>query len=192
MSKPFLTVKSKSLLTILSTLFIFGILLWEHFHGGVVSHHILHQEELPSISNWWAGLFIPVFTWILLGRVEMRINKSSQLVTEKRLVARSWVIFTFGLFFGLILSFAFENEFQEFLDFIPFVLLFLSLFIPIFYAEFILGFVLGMTYTFGAILPTIFILIFACIGFLIYRFIRPLILKLIGKFNKTSIKSANP
>lgn len=182
--------KVKFLLTGLSTLFIFGILFWEHFHGGVISHHILHQKELPSISNWWAGLFIPVFTWILLGRVEKRFNKSNLLATEKRLVFRSWLIFSFGLLFGLSLSLAFENEFQEFLDIIPFVLLFLSLLIPIFYAEFILGFVLGMTYTFGAILPTIFILIFACIGFLVYRFIRPSILKLIGKLGKPVSKSS--
>lgn len=180
----------KSFLTALATLFIFSLLLWDHFHGGVPNHNILHQAELPAISNWWGGLFIPVFTWFLLGRVQKRINTQAKQESKNRLVNKSWIIFTCGLTFGVLLALAFENEFQKFLDLIPFLLVVLCLVIPIFYAEFILGFVLGMTYTFGAILPTAFILIFSCIGFLVYKFIRPLILKLIGMLNKPSNKSS--
>ena len=88
------------------------------------------------------------------------------------------VLFSLGLVFGMILSISFTDNFKPFLDNVLYLLLILSFVVPIFYSEFILGFVLGMTYTFGSILPTIFILIIASIGFLIYRFIRPFLLKL--------------
>lgn len=87
-----------------------------------------------------------------------------------------------GLFFGIILAVSFTNNYQTFLDNVPFILLILSLLIPIFYSEFILGFVMGMIPTFGAILPTLFILIIASIGFILYMYIRPFFIKLIKVF----------
>ena len=38
---------------------IWSLLLWDHFNGGVPSHHIMHQKDLPAISNWWGGLLLP-------------------------------------------------------------------------------------------------------------------------------------
>jgi hypothetical protein len=83
-----------------------------------------------------------------------------------------------------LIAVSFTNDYKLFLDNVIYVLLVFSLIFPIYYSEFILGFIIGMTYTFGAILPTIFILIIAALGFLIYRFIRPLMLRATKVFGK--------
>ena len=93
-------------------------------------------------------------------------------------------LFFSGLFFGVLIAVSFTNDYKPVLDNILYILLVLGLMLPIYYAEFILGFILGMTYTFGAILPTVFILILASIGFLSYKFVRPLILKATWLFGK--------
>lgn len=164
-------------LTGVATVAIVTLLCWQHFHGGVPAHHILQKKELPAISNWWGALLLPLLTWFLLGRVKKRVGENSSSAATRK----SWYIFAAGLFFGIALAVAFTLDYKLFLDNVPYILLALGLIIPIFYAEFILGFVLGMSYTFGAILPTAFVLIMAGLGYVLYRFLRPLLLRLIGR-----------
>jgi hypothetical protein len=152
---------------------ILGLLFWEHFHGGVPSHHILQQKDLPEISNWWGAILIPMLSWVLIGRIESRIFKQGTFAQNQKIKIIG--LFLTGLFFGFLLVFSFTNNYQFFLDNVPYTILLLSFLIPIYYAEFILGFILAMVYTFGAILPTIFIMIFALLGYLIHRFIRSLV-----------------
>jgi len=175
---------TKTKITIIGTvtILIFGFLFWEHFNGGVTSHHLLHQEDLPSISNWWSGLLLPILTWFLLSRIEKRLKKqSSQTQLTNNFISKAFWLFLTGLIFGILLSASFTNEYQLFLDNVLYILIALSFVIPLYYSEFILGFILGMTFTFGAIIPTVFILLVAVIGMVTYKFIRPLILKLIPK-----------
>lgn len=173
------------LITSIITILIFGWLFWGHFHGGVPSHHILHRKDLPEISNWWSGLLLPVLTWILLGRIEKRLDKQDSLMQQaKNPNIKIIGLFLCGLIFGILIAASFTNDYKLFLDNVLYILLVLSLIFPIYYSEFILGFIFGMTYTFGAILPTIFILIIAALGFLVYRFIRPLILRVTNVFGK--------
>jgi hypothetical protein len=177
--------RTKALITGVVACFIFVFLLWDHFHGGVPSHHILHQKELPAISNWWSGLLLPILTWILLGRIGKRLVK--QAVSTRlpgRQYLRTCMIFFIGLALGGLISISFVNDYKPVLDNVLYAFLIISLIIPIFYSEFILGFVLGMTITFGAILPTAFVLIMALPGFIVYRFIRPLFMKLINAVQK--------
>lgn len=174
LSQKFIMTR-KIIITSLISVSLLGLLIWQNFHGGVPSHHILQQKDLPEISNWWGSLLLPIFSWILIGRTEKRVIQQNELIQNKSFKIIG--LFVLGLSLGIFIVFSFTNNYQLFLDNIPYIFLLLSLFIPIYYAEFILGFILGMTYTFGAILPTIFILIFATVGFLIYRFIRPIILK---------------
>src|ERR1035438_4659806 len=180
------------IITIFISILIFGLLLWTYFHGGVPSHHILDQKDLPAISNWWSGILLPILTWILLGKMKSRSENQTKIDSQyKSAITRVLVRFSIGLVFGIILSVSFINNYKPFLDNVLYLLLILSFIVPIFFSEFILGFVLGMTYTFGAILPTAFILIIAAFGFVIYRFIRPLIMKLWKKFGNISTKSPN-
>lgn len=183
---------TKVLLTGIVTVFVLSLLIWEHFHGGVASHHILQQQNLPAISNWWNGLILPVLTWFLIGRMEKRIGKqSSQGQQTNKLQSQALRLFIIGLGLGVLIATSFTNGYSAFLDNVPYIILVLSLIIPIYYAEFILGFILGMTYTFGAILPTVFILLLAIIGILTYKFIRPVIMKLTMKLKSSMNKNLN-
>jgi len=171
------------LITGIVTILILGLLLWEHVHDGVPSHHILHQKDMPEISNWWSGLFLPILTWILVGKIINRIEKqATPTKQDKPETGNVLILFGVGLAFGIILAVSFMQDYKPFLDNVLYILLILSLIAPIFYSEFILGFVLGMTYTFGALIPTVFILIMASIGFIVFRFIRPLCQKAIRAF----------
>lgn len=93
-------------------------------------------------------------------------------------------LFLLGLVLGILIAVSFTNAYKLFLDNVLYIFLLTSFVVPIYYAEFILGFIFGMSYTFGAILPTIFILIIAGLGFLVYRFIRPFILRVTKVFRK--------
>jgi hypothetical protein len=176
---------ARVLVTGVVTILIFGLLLWGHFHGGVPAHHILNQKDLPEISNWWGGLLLPVLTWFLMGRIEIRLNRhDSSMQTANSQHLKVIGLFVLGLIFGLGIAVSFTNDYHLFLDNVLYIILILSLLVPIYYPEFILGFILGMTYTFGAILPTVFILIIAALGFLIYKFIRLLIFRVTKIFGK--------
>jgi hypothetical protein len=170
--------KLQILVTGIITTFILSLLLWEHFHGGVPGHYVLQRKDLPEISNWWGALLLPALTWILLTRINRRIKKQapeSENTTEVLKILRLFII---GLIFGLVLAISFTYSFKLFLDNVLYIILILGLIVPIFYSEFILGFILGMTYTFGAVLPTAFVLLIATLGFLLFKLIRPLLLKL--------------
>lgn len=178
-------IKTRILITGMVTLLIIGLLLWQNFHGGVPGHHILNRGDLPKISNWWGGLLLPILTWLLLSKIENRVSKqASQTQGTKNQNIKTFGLFLLGLIFGILLAASFTNDYKLFLDNVLYILILLSLMVPIYYSEFILGFILGMTYTFGAVLPTLFILIIAAFGFLIYRFIRPLLLKATKVFRK--------
>lgn len=184
--------KIKALIVGIVTLLIFTFLFWEYFHGGVTSHHILHQQDFPSISNWWSGLLLPILTWLLLSRIEKRIDmQSSQTQHSNKSISKICWMFLTALVFGVLLSISFVNEYKPFLDNVLYILIILSFIIPIFYSEFILGFILGMTYTFGAIIPTLFILIMAVIGLFAYIFIRPIILRLTTRLWNSYNRSPN-
>ena len=164
----------------LAMLVLIGSLLgWQHFHSGVPSHHILQRADLPELSNWWGLLVLPILSWTLLGRIESRLKKQTKPHNQGKQFKQILALFFLGLTMGLCIIISFTYDYKPFLDAVPFLFLVLSLFVPIYYSEFILGCILGMTYTFGALLPTAFVLILVGLGFLVYRFIRPLILKLI-------------
>ena len=175
----------KKLITGIITSLIFGLLIWQFFHGGIPRHHILDRKDLPEISNSWGGLLLPLLTWFLLGRIERRY---SQRGTKHQQDSNRYIkiigLFFVGLILGILLAVSFTNDYKAFLDNVLYVILILSLLLPIYYAECILGVILGMTYTFGAILPTAFMLIMAALGFLLYKITRLLIArirKILGK-----------
>ena len=41
---------------------MWALLAWNHYHGGVPSHHILANEELPAISKGWGAVLLPLLT----------------------------------------------------------------------------------------------------------------------------------
>ena len=71
--------KTRLYVTAIVTIAIWTLLAWNYYHGGVPSHHILAKKDLPSISNWWGGLLLPLLTWWLLYRIQKRVvdNKNA-------------------------------------------------------------------------------------------------------------------
>jgi hypothetical protein len=142
--------------TALVTLAELAMLMWQHFNGGVQSHHILQRADLPAFSNWWGLVLLPVLTWFLTGRAQKRIaliasEKEAASKRTKRVLAG----FVASLTFGILLSIAFARGYESALSALLLCILLLGLLLPVYRAECVLGFVIGMTFTFGAIIPTI-------------------------------------
>ena len=139
---------TRLILTALALVFEMAHLCWEHTHGGVLAHHLLNRADLPAISNWWGLLLIPALTWHLAGRMQRRL--------VQRGASRQAVLAGFfaSLAYGAALALAFSMG-QEIVTYLFLGLFVIALLVPAYRAEYVLGFVLGMTFTFGAVLPTI-------------------------------------
>jgi fatty-acid desaturase len=162
---------------------IWGLLLWTHYHGGVPSHHILADKDLPEISNWWGGLLLPLLSCFLLYRMKKRImiNKDQKL---QKINIPVDIIYAFlsALIYGILLSIFFTLGYPDISGYIFIGIFVLALFFPIYRSECILGFVIGMTFTFGVVLPIVVGSMLALIGVFLYLCIRPLTLYVVSRF----------
>jgi len=188
--------KRRLFFTGMVTAAIWSLLIWDHLHGGVPSHHIMQQEHLPAISNWWGGLLLPLLTLFLTYRIQIRLirnndNESNLLRFPIKYIYR----FLFAISFGIVLSVFFTLGYSNVSGYMMYGLLILALFFPIYQAECFLGFVIGMTFTIGAVLPTGVGAIFALIGAILYLYVRTGILFIVRKVihivspNKDNIKN---
>ena len=159
---------------------IWSLLAWNHFHGGVPSHHLLAREDLPSISNWWGALSLPLLTWFLLYRVQQRMAKQDEPVSAMGIPTQVVYGFAGALVFGIALSVFFTLNYSGIPANMLKALLIAALFFPIYRAECLLGFVLGMTFTFGAVLPMLIGSVLATLGAVLYLLVRSLALKFLG------------
>jgi hypothetical protein len=166
--------------TAITTAAIWVLLIWDHFHDGVPSHHILQNEDLPKFSNWLGGILIPLLTWFLLYRVQKRIGNNS---TVSKFPVNIPYAFIAALSFGLLLSVFFTLGYSEIPFYMIVSLLVLAIFLPIYKAECFLGFVLGMTFTFGGVLPIGIISILSLIGAVLYLIAKPGIQFIITKIS---------
>ncbi|MEO6279968.1 hypothetical protein [Roseateles sp.] len=121
---------------------------WEALHGGIVSHHLMQSDALPGLSNAWGVLIVPALAAWAAGRL-----------LRPGVAARNWLPVTLGfalpLLLGAALSLAFQLKLQALTEAIFFGLLLLALLVPAHRPESLLGFVLGMSWTFGAVIPTL-------------------------------------
>jgi hypothetical protein len=155
--------------TSIITIAIWSILLWDHFHGGVPSHHLLQRSDMPAISNWWGGITIPLLTWFLLYRIQQRTKKNDR---DSKLLKNIIYAFAGALCYGILLSVFFTFGLSEIPFYMLIGLLVIALFFPIYRAECFLGFVLGMTYTFGGVLPIGVASVLALLGAGLYLVVR--------------------
>ena len=175
---------------------IWSLLIWNHYHGGVPGHHILHQNDLPAISNWWGGILLPLLTLFLTYRIQNRlINNNENKSDRLKFPIKSIYRFLIALAFGVLLSVFFTLGYSNLSGYIMYGLILLALFFPIYRAECFLGFVIGMTFTFGAVLPTAVGTILALIGAVLYLYVRTGIIFIVRKIipliapNKDNIKN---
>jgi hypothetical protein len=179
--KRFITLRLYFAATI--TLAIWSLLIWYHYNGGVPSHHIAANKELPEISNWWGAILLPLLTWFLTYRIQKRVfsNKNGYPDNSKHLI---YVLYGFAgaLLFGILISACFSFGFHDITGKMILVLFALALFLPIYRAECLLGFVIAMTFTFGAVLPTGFGTFLILVSTVLHLYIRPSILYVLSKF----------
>ena len=161
---------------------IWSLLIWNYYHGGVPSHHLLAREDLPSVSNWWGALLIPVLTWFLLLRIHKRIQKTNRDSSVDKLPSPVMYAFVAALFFGVTVGLLFSLDQKFILDKLFIGVFVVALFRPVYRAECLLGFVLGMTYTFGAVLPTLIGIILIAICIVMFQLLRPLFRTLASLF----------
>jgi hypothetical protein len=168
-------------------------LTWEHFHGGIISHHILNRADLPSISNAWGLLLLPALTWFLIGRILIRnavLNLSPSMnlntplsSTQTAALPKSVIIgFKVALLFGVVLSSCFANRYTSLTEYLFLSILLLALILPVYRAECVLGFILGMSFVFGVVLPTGIATIIASISMLLHRIIYPIFVRIWVRF----------
>jgi hypothetical protein len=181
-----LTFKTRIIYTGIVTILIWGHLAWDYFHEGVPTHHILHREDLPGISNWWGGIVLPLFTWFLLYLIQNNMNDN-----DKSNINSSPIQFLYrflgALLFGILLSFFFTIG-SEIPGYMMIGIILLSFFIPLYRPEYLLGFVLGMTYTFGAILPIGIGIILTVIFIISFKIVRYGILHIVSKIRQNAKK----
>ncbi len=153
------------------TLAIWTILLWDHFHGGVSGHHLLARADLPSFSNWWGGVLIPLFSFLMFHKIEKRLFNG---ITENNKKAFNTLLIRFfsAFIFGIVLAILFTLGFDSHLEYMFYGVFILALIIPVYFAECCLGFVLGITYTFGGVLPIIICGVLSLITAFIYLVVR--------------------
>jgi hypothetical protein len=166
-------------LTLLVLLAELAHLTWEHFHGGVRIHHVLHRSEMPGISNGWGVLLLPALTWFLTGRIQRRVALHSGGKEAASKIPVSVVAgFVGSLLFGILLSVSFASDHETIASYLGQGLFLLALLLPVYRAECVLGFVLGMTFTFGAVLPTVAGAMIAALSAAIHLYVRPVLVRL--------------
>jgi len=166
--------RSRLYFTAIVSIAIWTLLIWDYFHGGIPSHHLLANDKLPAVSNGWGAILLPLLTWFLLYRIHKwaLCNHDEIAKSPRRLHRLVYRLFS-AFLFGALLSAFFTFGYADICGYMVLGLFPLAIFFPIYRAECLLGFVLAMTFTFGAILPTGFggLLCLAC--FLLYRYLRP-------------------
>jgi hypothetical protein len=165
-----LTLRLRVFITLIVTILVWAHIVWDHFHGGIPTHYLLHNKDLPGIPNWWGAIILPFFTWFLLFRIHKRINDPSAEEPLKSVILK----FLSALMVSIIIAVCFMNNIDV-IDYIMGSLFILAFFFPLYKSEYLFGWVLGSAFTFGAIIPIMFGSIFASVFFLLYKIPRALV-----------------
>lgn len=160
--------RRRTLLTLLALCAELALLAREHLHGGVMSHHLLANPDLPAVSNWWGVLLVPLLTWWALGRVERRVGRAGEPTRRAGLIG-----FLCALAYGATLAALFAAG-SPLVDYVFVGLLALALVVRLWHSEYLLGFVLAMSFVAGPILPAMFGAIIALFSWLVHTAARAL------------------
>ena len=173
--------RSQYILTSLITLMILSLLAWQYTHEGVPSHYLFQRPDLPELSNWWGAIVLPLLTWVLVGRMNTKLlnaKNSAEKEKEKMVVG-----FISASIYGVLLTVAFFQGYQEIASILFPSILAIAIFVPVFREEYLLGFILAMSFCFGAVLPLIFTTLIAMASATVYFTVRFIWEKLYVKKN---------
>lgn len=174
---------------------MWALLVWEHTHGGVASHNILHRAGLPAISNWWGGVLLPVLTWVVLGRVQRRavrpVGVSAGASGGSAQYPRAAILGLVGaLAYGALMATSFSLGYSALTSSMFKGAFLLGLALPLYRGEYVLGFVLGMTFVFGAVLPTLAAGFVAAVSAVLYGYVRPTTMRLASRLTSPGASAA--
>ncbi|WP_157836347.1 hypothetical protein [Rheinheimera texasensis] len=130
------------LLFMLSVLVISSQLLWQLWQGGIDSHHLLADPTLPSISNVWGLVLLP-----MLGALT-----ACRLVQAEG-AALMWRCVLGALLYGLMLAALFLNQQESILIGAILLTFVLALWLPLYRVEYVVGYVAGLSFALGPVLP---------------------------------------
>ncbi|WP_281540504.1 hypothetical protein [Maribacter aestuarii] len=164
--KEKLNLSRRIFITAIFSIIIWGHVAWDYFHDGIPVHYILHDDSLPGIPNWWGALLFPFFTYFLLYRINVRIDKTNSKESLQKIGLR----FLGGLLFAVAIAVSFVNGI-EITDYIMAAVFILAFIFPLYKSEYFLGWVLGSAFTFGAVIPIGFGSILCLLFFLIYKLV---------------------
>jgi hypothetical protein len=165
---------------------IWALLIWEHYHGGVPSHSFMARKDMPSISNWWGGLLLPLLTYFSIYRIQKRVFTEENKVVKPKELKSILLLFLAGLIYAGSMAYCFVTEHEDINGILFQGLFILALIFPLYRAEFFLGFVIGLTYTFGAILPTFIASVFVGLSYVAHKLLYPFILKI---YRRSTVKN---
>ena len=144
-------------------LFVAGCLTLEHMRGGVVSHHLLADPNLPAISNWFGALTLPALGALFGYR--LALTKRSRAM---------FTIFAIALLYGAVLAGTFAYDAPHLTNTMFMALAPLAVLLPIYRIEYVFGFVVGTTYTFGGVLPLLIWVVFGTMSYVLRWVIKTL------------------
>ena len=180
-------------LTALVSVAIGGLLAWDYSHGGVPRHHLLANPALPSVSNWWGGLLLPVLTWVLLARIQQQATGTADAsATVPPSFRRAWYGFTGAVVVGALIAVLFTLGYSDLAGDVLLGLFVGALFVPIYRPECLLGFVLSMTFTFGPVRPLLIGTFLGLIGLVLYAWLRPAMGYVVSKAMRMASVSNQP
>ena len=169
------TKRSRLYFTLAVALFEVLHLGIELLNGGVLVHFPLMRSDMPGLSNWWGLLVLPTLAWVLYGFMA----KGDEPVTVFELPKPVLYRFIGAFVYCGMLGASFELDLGETPMYFLLGLIVAGIAYPIYRAEMVLGFIMGMTYTFGAIIPTVVITIVAFSSLLLHNLALLLLLSLI-------------
>ena len=153
----------------------FAHLGWELTHGGVRSHHLFAQNDLPAVSNWWGLLILPLLGWLASRTATARAEM------DEGAAARAVAAFVGALLVGLALSLSFVAGYESLSSGLFLATMASGLVLPTYRGEYLFGFVLGMTFVIGSALPAVFASVAAALSAAVHFLVRPALSMLFRK-----------
>ena len=163
------------LLTVGAGLLQLLLLVREHFTGGVISHHVLHDPALPAISNFWGLLVLPLLGLLTAWHGNRQLAAVSENTeSQPFLPPLIWLGFSLMLLVTLLQSVFWTLGLEQVTAYLALAVLLAGLLVPIYRPECLLGYTLGAAPVFGAVIPLVGVLFMALLSYLVHRWLWPL------------------
>jgi hypothetical protein len=128
---------------------------------------------MPTISNWWGGLLLPIVAYVLTGRVQRRLQlfgtDAARADAALRIAAAAFVG---AALYGAAMAVGFLTGYNDVSSFLFTALPLVGLMLPLFRAEYLLGFIAALSMVFGGVLPLIIATGVATMSFVLHATVR--------------------